>query len=204
METIVLQRKWDLTALEVENLRARFSGHFEHRVFRNIEHRGRLGARRNERAQLTDWVRDYNIVTNEGLDSFLDVHLSAATQITAWKVTMFTADVTPIATHTYAVPGITEIALADVAEAVRQAWTEAGVSAQSIDNSASPASYTADQAFTAWGAMIVGGGSGAATLGDTAGGGTYQCGAKFATQKSLSTSDSIDVTYTNTMADDAV
>lgn len=148
------------------------------------------------------WETVHNIVTNEGLDHLLDATLSGATQITAWKVAISKSNTTPLSTHTYAVPGYTEITGSDVDEASRQAWTDGGVSSQSVDNVGNEAVYTAAGTFTAYGAAIVGGGSGAATLADAAGGGKLYSSGLFAASKALTASDTLTTTYTLTSADD--
>lgn len=147
-------------------------------------------------------ARSRNIVTNQGLDHLLTVALAGGTQITAWKVALFKTNTTPLATHTYAAPGYTEIAGSDVTEASRQAWTAGSVSSQSVDNSGSAAVYTADATVAIYGAALVGGGTGAATIADTAGGGTLYASSQFAASKALTASDIITVTYTFTQADD--
>lgn len=192
MTTQELCAKWGLTEEQVETLRAEKSGFFTARV---------IDAHGNEKAGLEI---SENIVTNEGLDYILDSGLSGGTQITAWYVTLAMDDVAAAAGMTYATPTFAEITGTQVAEATRQAWTDAGVSAQSVDNSASPAVYTADATFTAYAAALVGGGAAASTLDDSAGGGVLYAYSQFASAKALTASDTIEVTYTFTAADDGV
>ncbi len=141
----------------------------------------------------------HNLVTNQGLDHYLDVALSGGTQITSWYVALFEDDHTPAAGNTYATPGYTESTAYD--EATRQAWTEAGVSSQSITNSASKASFTIDATKTIYGAALVGGGSAASTKGDTAGGGTLLCLSAFSSGKPVEDDDVVKITITATMSD---
>jgi len=141
----------------------------------------------------------HNLVTNEGLDHFLDVVLSGATQITAWYVVLFEDDHTPAAGNTYATPGYTESEAYD--GATRPAWTEAGVSSQSITNSASKASFTIDASKTIYGGALVGGGSDANTKGDAAGGGTLLCLSAFSSGKPVEDDDVVKITITATMSD---
>lgn len=198
------------TPAKVEELRHRWGGHFGVTHYRRTRHwdeaAAELGiaeANRVAREQVSETELIHNIVVNEGLDYGLDVALSGGTQIVAadWKVALVKTDTTAAATQTYATPVYTEIAATDVTETVRQDWTDAGVSGQSADNSASPATYTADATFTAFGASIVGGGTGEATIADTAGGGTMWCYSKFGTSKAMVATDTIDITYTLTAAD---
>lgn len=192
MTTQELCEKWGLTVEQVEALRAEKSGYFTARV---------LDADGNEKQEIE--ISD-NIVTNEGLNYILDAGLSGGTQITAWYVTLAVNDVAAAAGMTYATPTWTEITTTEVAEATRQAWTDGGVASQSVDNSASPATYTADVSFTAYAAALVGGGASASTLANTAGGGTLYAYSQFASAKALTASDTIEVTYTFTAADDGV
>jgi hypothetical protein len=57
---------------------------------------------------------------------------------------------------------------------------------------------------TIYGAALVGGGSGATTKGDTAGGGKLWCAAQFASSKNVDSGDTLEITYTLTSADDGV
>jgi len=140
----------------------------------------------------------HNLVTNEGLDHYLGVTLSSVTQITSWYVVIFENDHTPAAANTYAIPGYTESSAYD--EAARPAWTEAGVSSQSITNSAAKASFTINATKTIYGGALVGGGSAASTTGNTAGGGTLLCLSAFSSGKPVEDDDVIKLTITATMS----
>jgi hypothetical protein len=229
VKTIELQRKWDLSLAEVEALREAKGGYFGATTYRRTaQWRELFGAVRDHyvcvlgmaevaatqlaiteanrlaREQTSETEHVHNIVTNQGLDHFLDIELSGGTQITAWKVAVFKTNTTPLATHTYASPGYTEIAASDVTETVRQAWTDGGVSSQSVDNSGAPATYTADTTVELFGASMVGGGTAATTIANTAGGGTLSASSLFGSSKPMTATDTIDVTYTRTAADDGV
>ena len=180
----------------VEEFRHRMGGHFGVTHYRRAN---RWGDR-----EIISQEMVHNIVTNEGLDHALDVALSGATQITAWKVAAVKTNTSPAAGMTYATPTYTEIAGSDVTETVRQAWTDGGVSSQSVDNSASPATYTANATVTLYGAGLVGGGTAATTIANTAGGGTLWSMALFGTSKAMVATDTIDITYTQSSADDGV
>lgn len=144
----------------------------------------------------------HNLVVNQGLNAILDIMLHASTQITTWYVAIFETDTTILATHTYAVPGYTESSSYD--EATRPAYNEAAASGQSITNSANKAQFTISATKTIYGAALVGGGTGASTKADTAGGGTLLCAVKFATSRSVVDDDVLQVTYTISAADDGV
>ena len=140
----------------------------------------------------------HNLVTEEGRDHYLDVALSSGTQITAWYIELFESDHTPAAGNTYATPGYTPSDAYD--EETRPAWTEAGVSSQSITNSASKASFTMDATKTIYGGSLVGGGSAATTKKDAAGGGTMLCLSAFSAGQPVNDDDVIKITITATMA----
>lgn len=142
----------------------------------------------------------HNLVTNEGLDHILDVILHAATQITTWYIAPFESDTTILATHTYASPGFTESTA--YSEANRQEYDEAAASGQSITNSASKASFSINATKTMYGAALFGGGTGASTKDDQAGGGTLLCAAQFSSSKDVESGDTLEVTYTISAADD--
>lgn len=194
MRTIDLQRKFDLTEGEVEDLRRRLGGTFHIRHGIMVPQYG--GGLVKEFT--SDWVGSPNIVTNEGINDNLEAYLNGGTQITTWYLTMFTDNVTPLATHTAAAPGVTEIALADVAESVRETYNANTAASQSIDNVAGPvAQYTADQTFTGYGAMLIGGGTSA--FGN--GAGVLWCSSLFGASKPMVALDTIDITYTINGAD---
>ena len=107
-----------------------------------------------------------NLVPNELIDHFLDVVFSGGGQITTWYIALFSNDHAPAAGDTYALPAFTEATGYD--EAARPAWSEGGVSAQTISNESSKASFTMDGTDpTLYGGALVS----VATKGDTAGGG---------------------------------
>lgn len=148
--------------------------------------------------------RGHNLMTNQGLDNALSVDLVSGTQITAWKLALYKTNTSPSAGMTYASPSYTEAAASNIIEGTRQAWTPGSVSSQAVTNSGSPAIYTAEDGWTAYGAAILGGGSDAATIADTAGGGKLRSVYLFGTSKPLVATDTITTTYGQSAADDAV
>lgn len=95
-----------------------------------------------------------NICPDEFINYVLDAALSGGTPVTSWYIAIFSNDYTPIAGNTYAVPGFSEGSGYD--ETTRPAWSEAGVSAKSITNSASKATFTMDGTNTSiYGAALV-------------------------------------------------
>jgi len=147
------------------------------------------------------WTEDFhNVVTNEGLDHILDVEFHAATQLTTWYCLLFETDTTPGSGTTYATPVFTECTAYD--EANRPEYEEAAASSQSITNSANKATFTISDTKTIYGAALVAGGTDANTKGNTAGGGTMFCAAKFGSSRSVVDDDVINLTYTVSAADD--
>lgn len=135
-----------------------------------------------------------NIVTNQGLNSILDIMFHGSTQITTWYVAPVETDTTAADTMTYAVPSYTE--WDGYTEAARQAYVEAAASSQSITNSANKATFTSSETKTLYGAALVGGGTDAATMSDTAGGGTLFCYSKFSSSKAVESGDTFKITIT--------
>jgi hypothetical protein len=149
------------------------------------------------------WVDEtQNIITNEGLNAILNIMLHATTQITTWYCTLVESDTTPAAGMTYAVPVYTESVAYD--ETTRPEYVEAASTAQSTTNSANKAVFTINATKTMYGASLVGGGSAPSTKGNTAGGGTLLCYAKFSASRAVIDDDVINLTYTITSADDGV
>ena len=140
-----------------------------------------------------------NLCTDQGLNKLLDVMFHATTQITTWYIALFNSDTTVLSTHTYAVPGYTESS--QYSESTRPEFVEAAASGKSTSNTASKATFTINTTTTIYGAALVGGGSAATTKGDTAGGGTLYCAAKFTTPRSCENLDVLKVTVTLTASD---
>ena len=117
---------------------------------------GRLIAKRSEE----------NLVPDEFINHFLDVVLSEGNQIAPWYIAIFSDNHTPAASDTYASPGFSENT--GYNETSRPAWSEAGVTAKTISNESSKASFTMDgtNPIIYGGALVS-----VATKGDTAGGG---------------------------------
>lgn len=151
------------------------------------------------KGQLIDQWEQGNVNTNEGLDAFLDIMFHGLTQIATWYMIVFEDDVTPLVTHTYAVPGYNECTT--YAPATRPEFVEAGASSKVLTNSASKASFTFNATKTIYGAGLVGGGTDPTVKDDVAGGGTLFCASKFATSKSVVSTDVLLITCTITLAD---
>ena len=142
---------------------------------------------------------NHNIVTNEGLNSILNIMFHGATQITTWYIAIFESDTTPAAGTTYATPVYTESTA--YGEATRPAYDEAESTAQSMTNTASKATFTMNATKTIYGAALVGGGTDANTKADTAGGGTLYAAAKFGSSQAVVSSDVLQVVCVLTSSD---
>ena len=133
-----------------------------------------------------------NLVTNEGLDYMLNAGLTGGTQVSSWYVTAYKGAVAPASTWTAANfdTNATEVLVSDVAEATRQAWSQAGVSGQQVDNYASKAELTVDVAtLDLNGVAIVS----ASAFGATSG--TLLAATQFTATRSLLQNDVIGLGY---------
>ena len=197
MRTVDLQRKWDMTLLEVESRREKESGYFTTQAGIWVPNkRGKL------LHELTDLpVKTHNLIVNEGLDHVLNVELNALAALTTWFLTGFSDNITPLATHDYAVDGVTEITVTDVAEAIRETFNANAASGQSLDNVAGPvAQYTCDIAFTFFGAMLKAGNSAFTDVTDDAVHILF-CSSLLAPAVALVALATIDITYTIASSD---
>jgi hypothetical protein len=149
--------------------------------------------------RLIDHERVHNLITDQGLNSWLNIMFNGGTQITTWYIALFSTNTTILNTHTYAAPGYTEVS-AKVDEAARVAFVEAASTAQSITNSANKALYTFNDSETIYGAALVGGGTDPTVKANTAGGGTLFAAAKFTASKAVANDDILATTVTITLA----
>lgn len=133
-----------------------------------------------------------NIVVNEGLNGLLASHLNGGTQQTSWYIGLIDANPTFAAGDTMGGHGgWTENQNYD--EANRQSWNNGGVSGQSIDNSANPATYTMNtNGDSVGGAFLVADN----TIGGTTG--PLYAEGSFSTQKNPDSGDTLEVTATFT------
>ena len=132
-----------------------------------------------------------NIITDEGFNAWLNIMFHGATQITTWYIFPVETDTTAATTMTYAVPVFTE--WDGYSELTRQAFVEAESTAKSTTNSANKATYTSTETKTLYGGALVGGGTAADTISDTAGGGTLFCYSKFSAGKPVENTDTFKI-----------
>jgi hypothetical protein len=139
-----------------------------------------------------------NLITNAGLNYLLDVALSGASATTTWYIGLTDGTPTVAAGDTMSSHG-GWAEVTDYSQANRVTWSEAGVSAQSITNSASPASFSINATVTVGGAFL--------TSVNTKGGTTgtlFAVGAFTAGDRSFINGDTLNVTATYSAADDGV
>ena len=143
--------------------------------------------------EVIDAWDETNIVVNGGLDYILDSALSNGTSYATHYVVLFSNNYTPIATTV--ITDLTQVTT-KVTESVRPTWTEAGVTSQSITNTASPAAFTFNASETIYGAGLV---HGSSTKGDTAST-SLMSASKFTSSRAVISGDILNVTYTLTIS----
>lgn len=177
-----------ITAKEIDDLEFAFAEGLGDRSFREEFDAMLFGGGKR-------WADEWsNLVLNGGLDHLLDVVLSGGTQDTSWFVGLLGASPTPAATDT-----ATQIATYDFVnydESTLPAFTDGGVSGQSVSNSASTADFTCStNSSTVGGAFLIGTNAKA-----TPSGVVYAAGAFSGGNKSLDDGDTLSVTSTFTAA----
>lgn len=90
------------------------------------------------------WAVDRNLLVTEGLNYLLDSALRAQTQLSAWYVAPFAANVTPVAGLTAATFASTQTEFTNYTAAARQAWTLVAAASGVLTNAAAPAYFTVD------------------------------------------------------------
>lgn len=146
----------------------------------------------------TETVR--NLVVNEGLDDILDKYFKGSSYTAGWFVGLVdNAGFTAIAAGDTAAgiaasPGNAWDELTNYTEGVRQTLTLGTVSGQSVDNSASKASFSINATVTIKGAFAV--------TNNTKGGGTgvLYGAAAFVASRAAESGDTLNVTVTLTSA----
>ena len=141
------------------------------------------------------WVEEiYNLITNEGLDDVLTNYLKGSAYTASFFVGITDSAPTVNAADTMAShAGWVEVVAYD--EATREALTLGAVSGQSVDNSASKASYTINGTATVGGAFLVTNSTKSGSTGTLYGVGAFSGG-----DKSVSSGDTLNCTVTCTAA----
>jgi len=137
----------------------------------------------------------HNIMVNEGLNHVLSVLVAGTTQIDPWYVALFEGNYTPIAGDSASdiASNSTETTAYD--ESVRQTYVEGTASGQSIDNSASKASFTMNATKTIYGGFLASINTKSGTTG------TLLCASRFDASKSVVATDVLDIQYTLSASD---
>ena len=138
---------------------------------------------------IREWELD-NLVVNQGLNDLLNVYLNAGSQKTQWYVGLFQGNYAPSLTDTASNWAANATEASNYTSATRPVWTPAAASAQSITNSASPASFTFNANITLYGIALVSNN----VIGGT--GGTLFSEAAFAAPQIVTTGSQLLVTYT--------
>ena len=141
------------------------------------------------------WAEEFdNLVVNAGLDDSLDKHLLGSAYTAAWYVGLTDGTPTPAAGDTMAShAGWAEITA--YSEATREALTLGAVSGQSVDNSASKASFSINDSTTVGGAFVVNESTKAGATGVLYGVGAFTEG-----DRAVVSGDTLNVTVTATAA----
>ena len=136
-----------------------------------------------------------NIVFNAGLDYLIGVALGAVSQEATWWCGLLDASPTFSATNTF-----TDLAeLTEYSAATRPVWVDASTGVGQRDNSGSVAAYTISAACTCGGVFLV------ATNTKGANGKIVYSGVAFTGgNRILAADDKLEVTYTQSVADDGV
>jgi hypothetical protein len=139
------------------------------------------------------WADEFdNLVVTEGLNDSLDKHLKGSSYTAAWYVGLTAATPTFAAGNTMSShAGWTEDV--NYSNATRPALTLGTVSAGSVDNSASKASYNINGSTTIGGAFVTSGSAKSGTVGTLYGGGAFSGG-----NRAVVSGDTLNVTVTCT------
>lgn len=131
-----------------------------------------------------------NLVTNQGLNSILDVYFRGGTQLGTWYLGLFEGNYTPVAGVTAATIASASTESTAYAAATRPEYVGAAPASQSITNSANRASFVFNATKTIYGGFLISDN----TKGGTAG--TLLSASRFGTSKSVVSDDELLVTYT--------
>jgi len=141
------------------------------------------------------WTEEiHNLITNVGLDDVLNQYLKGSAYTAAFYVGLTSGTPTVAATDTMGSHvGWTEVTA--YTEAARPTLTLGAVSGQSVDNSASKATFSINATATVGGAFLVTDNTKGGTLGTLYGVGAFSGG-----DKSVANGDTLNVTVTCTAA----
>lgn len=134
-----------------------------------------------------------NLVVNQGKNGMLDTYMAGSGYTAAWYMSLITAG-TVTATSTYASPTVTETTSSVIANRLSMTWSAAATGSKA----AATTSFSIIGSATITGNLILTGGTGVATVGNTSatGGILFSSAAFQAGSKSVSAGDSLNVSYT--------
>lgn len=135
-----------------------------------------------------------NLVVNTGLDDYLDKYYKGAAYTASHFVGLTDGTPTVAAADTMASHAGWAV-VTDYSESVRQTLTMGSVSGQSVDNSASKASFSINGTATVGGAFVTTDSTKSGTSGTLVGAGAFTGG-----DKSVTNGDTLNVTITATQA----
>lgn len=143
--------------------------------------------------EVIDTWQESNIVVDEGLNYTLAAAFASGSVSATWYVSIFKNNYTPIAANVMSTFAATSgEASADYSQATRPVWTQAGVSAKTITNSASPASFTFVNGATLYGAFLTNNNVKSGTSG------ILGAAARFASSRTVIATDVLNIVYTLT------
>lgn len=134
----------------------------------------------------------HNQVTYQGKNSMLDIYFANGTVPTPWYCSLITAG-TETTAGTYAVPIVTEITSSYIAARVAMTWSASA----SGSKSSATVTFSMLGTVTVTGNMVVSGGSGVTTLGNTGatGGVLFSAGTFTGGSKACNNGDTLNVSY---------
>jgi hypothetical protein len=137
------------------------------------------------------WIEEaHNIIPNEGLNAFLQVFFGKMSVIPNFYIGIYSGNYTPQATDTMATFPTNANEFSSFSETTRQQFViPASISGTSVDNSASPAVFTATAAGTIYGGFLS---TSSATNATT---GILLSAMKFSSSKTLAIGDKLSVSY---------
>lgn len=148
----------------------------------------------DKKGRLKEEFIDENLVVNQGLNDMLAVYLQGGAQKSSWFMGIFQGNYAPVPTDTAANWAANATECSNYTNATRPSWTPAAPAAQSITNSAAPATFTFNATVTIFGAALVSNN----VIGGTTG--TLFSEAAFQSPKAVESGDQLLLTYSFTAA----
>lgn len=154
-----------------------------------IEARGEYHCQIVRNGVVIDEWTEKNLVTNEGLNSLLNIMFNSAAQITTWYTGVFEGNYTPTNSVTAATIASAATECTAYTSSTRPEYTEAASTAQYTTNAANRASFVFNAAKTIYGAFLVSSNTKNGTSG------VLFSAARFGTSKAVESGDELLLTY---------